>query len=85
MLSLMNAFLLRLGTQEWCPCSFCYSTYCGGLGQSNKATKGNKRYTNWKKGFPSGSVVKNLPVNAGDPGSIPGSGKSTGEGIDYTL
>ena len=27
-------------------------------------------------GFPGGSVVKNLPANSGDVGSIPGSGKS---------
>ena len=26
-------------------------------------------------GFPGGSVVRNLPANAGDVGSIPGSGK----------
>ena len=25
--------------------------------------------------FPGGTVVKNLPVNAGDTGSIPGSGE----------
>ena len=25
-----------------------------------------------KRGFPGDSVVKNLPANAGDPGSIPG-------------
>ena len=31
-------------------------------------------------GFPDGSVVKNLPADAGDAGSIPGSGRSTGEG-----
>ena len=31
-------------------------------------------------GFPGGSVVKNLPANAGDAGSIPGSGRSPGEG-----
>ena len=31
-------------------------------------------------GFPSGSVVKNLPANAGDAGSIPGLGISSGEG-----
>ena len=34
-------------------------------------------------GFPGGSVVKNLPANAGDirdSGSVPGSGKSPGEG-----
>ena len=29
-----------------------------------------------KKGFLNGSVIKNLPVNAGDMGSIPGSGRS---------
>ena len=32
------------------------------------------------KGFPSSSVVKNPPANAGDAGSIPGSGKSPGVG-----
>ena len=31
-------------------------------------------------GFPGGSMVKNLPANAGDMESIPGSGKSLGEG-----
>ena len=31
-------------------------------------------------GFPSGSVVKNPPANAGDLSSIPGSGRSPGEG-----
>ena len=31
-------------------------------------------------GFPGGSVVKNPPTNAGDPGSIPGSGRSPGGG-----
>ena len=31
------------------------------------------------RGFPGGTVVKNLPVNAGDVGSIPGSGRSPGE------
>ena len=30
-------------------------------------------------GFPSGSVVKKPPANAGDMGSIPGSGRSTEE------
>ena len=29
---------------------------------------------------PGGSVVKNPPVNAGDVGSFPGSGRSPGEG-----
>ena len=31
-------------------------------------------------GFPGGSVVRNLPASAGDAGSIPGSGRSPGEG-----
>ena len=31
-------------------------------------------------GFPGGSVVKNPPANAGDTGSIPGSGRYPGEG-----
>ena len=30
-------------------------------------------------GFPGGSVVKNLPANAGDTGSVPELGLSTGE------
>ena len=30
-------------------------------------------------GFPDGSVVKNLPANAGDKGSIPGLGEIPGE------
>jgi len=31
-------------------------------------------------GFPGGSVIKNPPANTGDRGSIPGSGRSPGEG-----
>ena len=31
-------------------------------------------------GFPGGSVVKNLPANAGDAGSTPGLGRFPGEG-----
>ena len=30
-------------------------------------------------------TVKNLPANAGDVGSIPGSGRSPGEGNGYPL
>ena len=32
------------------------------------------------KGLPGGSVVKDPPANLGDSGSIPGSGRSPGEG-----
>ena len=31
-------------------------------------------------GFPGGTVVKNPPASAGDAGSIPGSGRSPGDG-----
>ena len=36
-------------------------------------------------GCPGGSVVKNLPVSAGDPGSIPELRRSPGEGNGYPL
>ena len=35
--------------------------------------------------FPDSSVGKESTCNAGDPGSIPGSGRSAGEGIGYPL
>jgi len=39
--------------------------------------------THW--GFPNSSVGKESTCNAGDPSSIPGSGRPAGEGIGYTL
>ena len=36
-------------------------------------------------GFPDSSVSKESTCNAGDPGSIPGSGRSTREEIGYPL
>ena len=36
-------------------------------------------------GFPDSSVGKESACNVGNPGSIPGSGRSAGEGIDYPL
>ena len=35
--------------------------------------------------FPNSSVSKEFTCNAGDPGSIPGLGRSAGEGIGYPL
>ena len=35
--------------------------------------------------FSGGSTVKNLPANAGNKGSIPGSGRTPGEGNGYLL
>ena len=37
------------------------------------------------RGFPGASVVKESTCNAGDPGSIPGSGRSPGEGTGNPL
>ena len=37
------------------------------------------------EGFPDSSVGKESACNAGDPGSIPGSGRSAGEWIGYPV
>ena len=37
------------------------------------------------EGFPDSSIGKESTCNAGDPSSIPGSGRSTGEGTGYPL
>ena len=37
------------------------------------------------RGFPGSSAGKEFSCNAGDPSSIPGSGRFTGEGIGYPL
>jgi len=39
----------------------------------------------FQRGFPGSSVGKEFTCNAGDAGLIPGSGRSTGEGIGYSL
>ena len=39
----------------------------------------------YPRGFPDSSVGKESACNAGDPGSIPGLGRSAGEGIGYPL
>ena len=41
--------------------------------------------SNERLGFPGGSMVKNLPANAGDMGLIPGLVRAPGEGNDYQL
>ena len=38
-----------------------------------------------REGFPVNLAAKELACNAGDPGLIPGSGRSAGEGISYPL
>ena len=41
--------------------------------------------TSSSEGFPGSSVDKESACNAGDPGSISGSGRSAGEGTGYPL
>ena len=59
------------------------------LGQEAKISKNNNGhlkenifYASWinQRGFPGGSVIKNLPADAGDAGSISGLGRSPREG-----
>ena len=45
----------------------------------------NKQCLSLTGGFPDSSVGKESAYNAGDPGSIPGSGRSAGEGTGYPL
>ena len=45
----------------------------------------NSASENPSMGFPSSSAGKKSTCNAGDPGSIPGSGRSAGEEISYLL
>ena len=49
-------------------------------------TKSRTQLSNFLlRGFPGSSVGKESTCNAGDPSSIPGSGRSTGKGIGYPL
>ena len=45
----------------------------------------NRRGIWTRRGLPHGSVGKEPSCNAGDPGSIPGLGRSPGEGVGYPL
>ena len=52
--------------------------------EREKKKKKKKNY-NTTTGFHGSSAGKESTCNAGDPGSIPGSGRSSGEGIGYPL
>ena len=47
----------------------------------NRQTMGDYGHSNRDKGFPDSSAEKESACNARDPGLIPGSGRSPGEGI----
>ena len=52
----------------------------GSLSLNSRLLKSRKNLHPYMSGFPGGSMVKNLSPNAGDTSSIPGSGRSPGEG-----
>ena len=74
------------GCPSWRPCylnwvacgAYVIQSCCGVLFLC--CTKADLQDTNTTNGFPGGSEVKASASNAGDPGSIPGSGRSPGEG-----
>ena len=64
----------EIGNQQWC------------LVGRNQGTRLQKRQSPpFPQGFPDSSVGKESTCNAGDPGSIPGLGRSPAEGIGYPL
>ena len=66
-------------------CSAPYSVIRKGR-RGKAAEKSLIKVIVWRRvGFPGSSVGKESACNAGDPSSIPGSERSTGEGIGYPL
>ena len=73
-----------------CTCMYRYVHVYVWLGPFAVHLKTITLFVNWlnpnpKNGFPDSSVDKEFACNPGDPGSIPGSGRSAGEGIGYPL
>ena len=72
---ILSKFWEILKDREACP-SLCAADH-----QIAKSWKWLSEWTTIVfRGFPGGSAVKNLPANAGNLGSIPGLGRSSGEG-----
>ena len=57
----------------------CRATVHGGHRESETTEQLTTATKSIRRGFPGGSLVKNPPANAGNAGSIPGSGRSPGE------
>ena len=53
--------------------------------ESNKEVGREQQQINFREGFTDSSVGKQSACNAGDPGSIPGLGRSSEEGKGYPL
>ena len=80
-------------TSECCPWNNVAppSTHLPSPGWSKTPNPGVKlrdvicHFLHREQGFPDISVGKESACNAGDPGLIPGLGRSAGEGIEYPL
>ena len=61
------------------------SHYCDGFSECDRHCGALKMHCDFSWGFPGSSAGKESACNAGDPSSIPGLGRSSGEGIGYPL
>ena len=68
-------------------CKFRESIFVDGSNNPNNHSESPTllRWSRFTVGFPGSSAGKESTCNAGDPGSIPGSGRSAEEGIGYGL
>ena len=69
-----GGYFLVLATGSYVKCSVFSFIFLPTPSTCHKALCPRSEKGLW--GFPGGSVVKNLPANAGDTGSIPGPGGS---------
>ena len=68
-------------SSRWIPEGLGAQAFASSLPLSHKGTMSQDWKSSLSFGFPGGSVIKNLPANAGDTGDmcpIPGSGRSPG-------
>ena len=63
----------------------CEWGWVGGRSKRKWVVTHTDTYTSMHACFPDSSVGKESACNAGDPDSVPGLGRSAGEGIDYPL
>ena len=68
-----------------CKEQYCIGTWNVGSMNQGKLEVVKQEMARLNKGFPDSSVGKESTFNAGDPSSIPGLGRSIGEGIGYSL
>ena len=70
-------------SQQQCPGHFSWCWFSSFTSQFRERKAKFRDYAS--EGFPESSAGKESACDAGDPSLIPGSGRSTGEGIGYPL